>query len=60
MNRQIRICMFEGFWEIFGRAHKEFYPDTQEMMSRNMTEALGKYVAIKYYEYADCFSKHGK
>ena len=42
----------ENVFEVAGRdlyEWKYFYPDAQEMIPRNMTEALGKYVVIKAY-----------
>ena len=39
-------------FEFFGRdldEWKYFYPDSQEIMPRHMSEALGKYVVIKSY-----------
>ena len=32
---------------------KYFYPDAQDIITRHMPEALGKYVVIKYYVYAN-------
>ena len=46
----------ENVFEVFGRylyEWKYFYPDAQEMMPRHMPEALGKYVVIKVYVYAN-------
>ena len=43
---------YENVFEVVGRNlddWKDFYPDSQEMMPRHMSEALGKYVAIKDY-----------
>ena len=42
----------ENAFEDFGRDLDEwnyFYPDSQEIMPRHMSEALGKYVVIKAY-----------
>ena len=43
---------YENLFEVVGRyldEWKDFYSDAQEIMSRNMPESLGKYVAIKAY-----------
>ena len=43
---------YENAFEVFGTdlyEWKNFYSDAQEMMPRNMIEALGKYVVIKSY-----------
>ena len=42
----------DNLFEVVGRyldEWKHFFPDAQEMMPRHMSEALGKYVAIKDY-----------
>ena len=42
----------DNLFEVVGRylyEWKHFFPDDQEMMPRHMSEALGKYVAIKDY-----------
>ena len=43
---------YENVFDVFGRDlddWKDFYPNAQEIMPRHMSEALGKYVAIKDY-----------
>ena len=32
---------------------RDFYPDAQRMIPRHMSQALGKYVVIKYDVYAN-------
>ena len=42
----------ENLFEVVGRDLYEWkyvYPDDQEMMTRHITEDLGKYVVIKFY-----------
>ena len=46
------VPTYDNFFEFVGRyldLWKYFYPDAQEIMPRQMSEALGKYVVIKAY-----------